>query len=99
MVEEEGKGEAGQREDQRRLHSRTQRDGYFSRVRGVLSPASPPSFSSSALGINRTAEVTVGIGGISSTGLVGLGVTCGDHPIHVEFGSLQGLLPFKPNKA
>jgi hypothetical protein len=41
------------------------------------------------MGINRTAEVTVGICRISSTGFAGLGVTRGDHPNPMEIGSLR----------
>ena len=51
------------------------------------------------VGINRTANVPVGICGIDERGLVGVRVTCGDHPIHVGIGSLQGSLPSKPNEA
>jgi hypothetical protein len=40
-----------------------------------------------------------GARGINERVFVGVAVTCGDHPIHVRFGSLQGFVPFKPNEA
>jgi hypothetical protein len=96
QVEEEKEGEAGQHVDRRRLRSMTHREGYFSLVRRTPLSANSLLF---RLGINRRAKVAVGIRGINRRGLVGLRVTYGDHPIHEEIGSLQGLAPFKPNEA